>query len=186
MKFAVVLICIIAMLSGCSSGNRDLERGMELRTELLEAEQCTFDAEITADYGDKLCIFSVHCQGSADGSMEFTVTAPDSISGITGEIGSSGGNLTFDDTALQFDTMADDSISPVSAPWIFYNTLRGGYLTSVGMEDELLRLTINDTYEEDALQLDIWLDQQNMPVRAEFLHENRRIISMTVTNFVYQ
>lgn len=156
---------------------------MELRTNLLEAEQCTFDAEITADYGDKLCVFSMHCQGTAKGNIAFTVTEPDSISGITGEIAAAGGKLTFDGMALQFDAMADDQITPVSAPWIFYNTLRGGYLTSAGMEEDWLRLTIHDSYEDDALQLDIWLDQKNTPVRAEFLHENRRIITMNITNF---
>lgn len=159
---------------------------MKLRSDILAAKQCTFDTEITADYGDKIHTFSVSCQGNSDGSLKFTVTAPESISGITGEISENGGKLTFADTALQFDTMADDLISPVSAPWIFYSTLRGGYLTAAGMEEELLRLTINDSYEEDALQLDIWLDQHNKPVRAEILHENRRIICMTVTNFDLQ
>ena len=79
--------------------------------------------------------------------------------------------------------MTDDQLSPVSAPWIFLRTLRSGYLTSAGMDGEQLRLTINDSYEEDALQLDIWLDGDDVPVRAEILYDGRRILSLSVKKF---
>jgi hypothetical protein len=71
----------------------------------------------------------------------------------------------------------------VSAPWIFYTTLRGGYLTAAGMEDNLLRLTIDDSYEEDALTVDIWLDEADNPIRAEILFDGRRILTLNIENF---
>ena len=184
MKLGALALSVLILFTGCSSGNRELERGLSLRSAILSAEECTFDARITADYGDRLHIFSVSCAGDRDGTLKFTVTEPESISGITGELSEEGGKLTFDGAALQFDTMAEGLVSPVSAPWIFFNTLRGGYLTAAGKEEDLLRLTIHDSYEEDALQLDIWLDEENAPVRAEILHENRRILTLDVGNFV--
>lgn len=158
---------------------------MDLRVKLLSSG-CTFDAEITADYGDEIYTFFVACEGDSQGNLAFTVTRPDSIAGITGVIGQEGGKLTFDDTALTFPLLADDQLSPVSAPWILLKTLRGGYLTAAGMEEDLLRLTIDDSYEEDALQLDIWLDGQDCPVRADILYDGRRILALTVTNFQIQ
>lgn len=183
MKRAAVLIFIVAMLSGCSSAHPELDRGMALRDRLLSGQGCSFDADITADYGDKLYEFSMACQGDVQGNLAFTVTAPETIAGITGTVSDVGGKLTFDDTALQFELMTDDQLSPVSAPWIFLRTLRSGYLTSAGMDGEQLRLTINDSYEEDALQLDIWLDGDDVPVRAEILYDGRRILSLSVKNF---
>lgn len=183
MKRAAVLVCLLIMLTGCTSENTELERGMALRAKLLSAESCSFDAEILADYGDKLHTFALACQGDAQGNLTFTVTAPERISGITGTITEEGGRLTFDDTALQFDLMADDQITPVSAPWIFLKTLRGGYLTSAGMEGEQLRLSIDDSYEDDALHLDIWLDRNDLPEKAEILYDGRTILSLTVKNF---
>ena len=118
--------------------------------------------------------------------MTFEVVQPQSIAGITGTITGEGGFLTFDDVALHFDLLADDTVTPVSAPWIFLKTLRGGYLTSAGEEDGLLRVTIDDSYEEDALQLDIWLDEKNAPVRGEILYGGRRILSLSVTDFTIQ
>ena len=178
----VALICIL-LLSGCSSGNREVERGIALRDRILAAEQCSFDVNITADYGDKLHLFSVSCVGNADGSLTFTVTEPETIAGITGELSDDGGKLTFEDNALHFDPMAEGLISPVSSPWVFFNTLRSGYIVAGGTDGDLLRLTINDSYQEDAFPLDIWLDSENNPVKAEILYENRRIIGMDVINF---
>lgn len=175
---------VLCFLTGCSGAAKEIERGMALRSKLLKATSCTFDAEITADYGDKLYQFSMACQGDAQGNITFTVTAPETIAGITGKIAQSEGQLTFDDAALQFDLMADGQVTPVSAPWILLKTLRSGCLTAAGVEGDLLRLTIDDSYEDDALRLDIWLDAENIPVRGEILYDGRRILSLSVTNFV--
>lgn len=184
MKCFGVLLVILISLTGCSDSSKEIKRGMALRTKLLQAESVQFDADITADYGDQLYFFSIACQGNSQGDVTFTVTAPESISGITGNISNEGGKLTFDDVALQFDLMADDQLSPVSAPWILMKTLRSGYLTSAGMEEALLRLTIDDDYEDDALQLDIWLDEQDLPQQAEIVYDGRRILSLDVKKFV--
>ena len=74
----------------------------------------------------------------------------------------------------------------MSAPWIFLKTLRGGYLTSAGMEEELLRLTVDDSYEDDALQLDIWLDRRDVPLRGDILYDGKRILTLSVENFEIQ
>lgn len=184
MKKVVMLVLLVILLTGCSNSSKEIERGMALRSKLLQAASCSFDAQITADYGNKLHQFSVSCQGNSEGDVSFAVTAPESISGITGTIDSEGGKLTFDETALHFDLMADDQVTPVSAPWIFLKTLRSGYLTSAGMEDDQLRLSMDDSYEDDALHLDIWLDSEDIPVRAEIVYDGKRILSLNVKNFV--
>ena len=182
MKKLSVLLIVLLFFGGCSGKQEELERAMTLRAKLL-ASECSFDAKITADYGDKLYVFAMTCQGDSRGNLTFTVTEPESIAGITGILSQDGGKLTFDDTALAFPMMADDQLTPVSAPWIFLKTLRGGYLTSANTEEELLHLTIDDSYEEDALQLDIWLDGQNLPVQSDILYDGRRILTVQVSNF---
>lgn len=182
MKWAAV-VCLVLLFTGCSSENSELDRGMALRSKLLSADSISFDAEITADYGDKIHSFSMECRADSLGNLNFAVTAPETISGITGTVTQEGGKLTFDETALHFDLMADETLSPVSAPWVMMKTLRSGYLKSAGMEEESLRLTIDDSYEDDALQLDIWLDGNDLPLLAEILQDGRRILSLRVSNF---
>ncbi len=185
MKKLSVLLIVLLFLGGCSGKQEELERAMTLRAKLL-ASECSFDAKITADYGDKLYVFAMTCQGDSRGNLAFTITEPESIAGITGVMAQNGGKLTFDDTALAFPLMADDQLTPVSAPWILLKTLRGGYLTSANMEEELLHLTIDDSYEEEALQLDIWLNGDNQPIQADILYDGRRILTVQVSNFTLQ
>lgn len=180
-RFACLLLLLF--FTGCTGKTGEIERGLALRSRILSAESCSFEAEVTADYGDKVHSFTLFCVGNGKGDLSFEVKEPESIAGITGKIDNQGGKLTFDDTVLHFDLMTDDQISPISAPWIFLKTLRSGYLCSAGMEDEYLRLTIDDTYEEDALQLDIWLGEGDIPVRCEMLYGDRRILSLNVSNF---
>lgn len=184
MKKILLAICAAVMLCGCSGSNELLDRAMNIRAELI-ASQIRFDAQVTADYGDKSYTFGMACTAQTDGTLDFEVTEPETIAGITGSISATGGKLSFDDVALAFELMADEQLSPVSAPWILVKTLRSGYLTSCNEEEGLLRLAIDDSYEEDALHLDIWLDGQDLPKYAEVYWQGRRLLTVTVSNFTY-
>lgn len=182
MKKLGLWLLLLTMLSGCSENPKEMEEGLALRTRLLNASSFVFDSDVTADYGDELHQFSVSCRADREGNVDFTVSAPETIAGITGNITDDGGKLTFDDTALHFELLNDGQLSPVSAPWVLVKTLRSGYLTAACQEEGGLRLTVDDSYEDDALTLDIWLDEQNMPKRAEILCDGRRILTLTVKN----
>lgn len=183
MKKGAVLMVLLLCLTGCAGENKELQRGLSLRTALLKGAGCSFTAQVTADYGDKVYAFSMDCTGDSGGNLTFTVTQPDTLSGIEGTVCDDGGRLTFAETALHFDLMADGLLSPVSAPWLLLKTLRSGCITSAGMDGPLLRLSIDDSYADDALHLDIWCDEENVPVKAEICWENRTLLTLAVINF---
>lgn len=183
MKKCAVFCLLLLVLSGCSAAPDEMEAGLQLRSRLLQASECTFSASITADYGDQLHTFSMDCRADKHGDLGFTVTAPDTISGIQGQLSGEGGKLTFADTALYFELLAEEQLSPVSAPWILVKTLRSGYITSACREEETIRLSVEDSFEEDSLRLDIWLNTGGMPEHADILYGGRRILSVDVENF---
>ena len=183
MKRFVPLALLFSLLCGCSGGDAELNQAISLRQELLRSSGCHFQTEITADYGDKMYTFSMDCDMDAQGKVTFTVTKPESLAGISGTVSDVGGNLMFADTELAFPLLADEQLSPVSGPWILMKTLRSGYFRAAGIEDGLLCVTIDDSYQEDAMQLDIWIAEENTPVRAEILHNGSRILSLAVSNF---
>lgn len=183
MKKCAVCVLIFLFLTGCSGPPDEMDIGLELRSKLLQASACFFTAEITADYGDKIHTFVLNCSADTKGEVAFTVMEPAAISGITGNLSGVGGTLTFDDTALHFELMADDQLSPISAPWILLKTLRSGYMTSACKEDGRILLSVDDSYEDDALRLDIWLDSENIPEQADILFDGRRILSVSVDDF---
>ncbi len=185
MKRIGILLLFALMLTGCGGKNRQLEAFMNFRADLLASMGCSFEAVITADYQDALYTFTVSCRSDENGGLTFTVTEPETISGISGRINSEGGALTFDEEVLAFEMLADGQVTPVTAPWILLKTLRGGYVTSCGQAGELLRASIDDSYEEDALRLDVWFNRDHQPVQAEILYADRRILSLEVRNFEF-
>lgn len=160
-----------------------MDRVLALRSRVLQSKGCSFDAVITADYGKEICTFTLSCTADEKGNVQFTVKEPAGIAGISGNISAKGGELTFDDKAVAFELLADGQLSPVSSPWVFVKTLRGGYIASGGKDGDYLLATIHDSYKDDALVLDIWFDDDDVPVRAEILWKDRRYLSMDVKNF---
>lgn len=183
MKRVCWLLLFAILLTGCTQENRELASAMQLRERILASQECSFQADVTADYGDSLCTFSMDCRTDSTGTVQFAITSPQTIEGIRGTISDAGGNITFDDQAVYFPLLTDDLLVPASAPWIFMKTLRGGYMSAVSEEEDMLHLTVNDSYADDALTLDIWLNADQIPVRADILHQGIRILSLEIENF---
>lgn len=182
-RILTVLVCLL-LLTGCVKKDAGMEKAYALRQRLQAAESCSFDAVITADYVENIYTFGMHCTMDRSGTVSFTVTSPETIQGIMGSFDAEGGKLTFDGQILAFEKMADRQITPVSAPWILLHTLRSGYLSSCAETEDGYQLVIDDSYEEDALQLDIWMDKDFLPKEAEILWQGRRILSLSISNFV--
>ena len=179
----ISLVLTAILLSGCVGKNPELDQAMELRSELLAAQGCSFEAVVTADYSDKTYTFTVAYMSDSQGNVSFVVKEPETIEGISGSISAEGGKLTFDDKALAFELLADGQVTPVSAGYLFVKTLRSGYVRGCGTVGDEVKLLIDDSYQEDALHLDIRLKQDHMPVSAEILYKDRRFLSMDIKNF---
>jgi hypothetical protein len=80
-------------------------------------------------------------------------------------------------------SLPEGEISPVTAPWLFLRTLRSGYIRACGTDGDSLQVTVDDSYEADALQLDIWLSSADIPQRAQVLWHGRRVLSLGIENF---
>ena len=178
----ILCLVLVCLLCGCGRKDDALDRALAMRMR-LQGDACSFSCTVTADYGEKIHVFSMECTADVSGDMTFEVLTPESISGITGVVSQSQGKLTFDDKALAFELLADGQFSPVSAPWILIRTLRGGYLTSCTETDYGMLLCIDDSYEADPLRLDVRMDRDGNPISAEILWQGRRILSMEIENF---
>lgn len=182
MKKIALVLALLVFLSGCSDTQEELNSVIRLCAQMQE-KGCQFTAVITADYEEYLYCFTLACQADSNGAVVFEVLSPESIAGIRGEIAANAGKLTFDDVALAFPLLANDQITPIAAPWVFVKTLLGGYLQSAVREKDMLHLTANDSFLEDALLLDIWLDENMIPIRADILYRERKILSIAVEEF---
>ncbi len=183
-KFLPVILSFVLLFSGCESTKDALSKAITLRDKILNGNGCSFHTVIHADYGEKIYTFSAECITDREGNLTFTVTSPDSISGITGKVKATGGEVLFDDKVLAFQSMAEDQITPVSAPWVFMKALRSGYIASCSVGDRGTEVSIDDSYSEDALLLQILLKEEK-PVSAEIFWQGRRVLTLTIENFTF-
>ena len=182
-KLATIL-CVAIILCGCGNASDSLKDGMELRRQILESSGCSFHSTITADYGEKIYVFEMDCKTDKEGTLQFTVTSPDTIAGITGKISNEGGAITFDDKVLAFQTIADGQLTPVTAPWMLMKTLRSGYIRDSAKTDVGFEISVDDSYEEDALRLNV-LVKNGMPAEGEIFWQGRRILTVAVDDFAF-
>lgn len=184
MKRSFVAACILLMLIGCGKKDAELKETLRFRDKLLNGTGCTFNAEITANYGDEIHRFSMEATSQANGDLSFTVTQPEVISGISGSVTQSEAVLTFDDTILAFPMLAEGQIAPAAAPWILVKSLRSGYISSVGEDGDYVRVTLLDSFEDNALTLDVWFDKEWTPFHGEILYKGEKILTLRLENFM--
>jgi len=180
----IAIVCVILLLSGCNSANAPTERALALRNKILDSNGCSFHTAVTADYGEEIHTFSMDCEADKEGNLTFTVTEPNTIAGITGKITAVGGGITFDDKVLAFQSIADDQVTPVVAPWLFIKTLRSGYIRDCADSEDGYEVSIDDSYAEDALRLSIRV-VNDLPVAGEIFWKGRRILTLLVEDFTY-
>lgn len=182
MRNIIAVFIAVCILSGCSRTDDSIDKAMTFRESMMSANGCAFVTTITADYKDVFYTFRMDCQVNSGGELTFRVVDPDSIEGISGCISAEEGKLTFDDKVLLFATLADGMVTPVSAPWLFINSLRSGYLKGCSQQGSGLYLQIDDSYADDTLQVNVQFSDE-VPVSAEIIWNNRRVITMEVENF---
>lgn len=185
MKRVVLLFLCFLFLTGCSSKTAALDVGFQLRSDILNSEGCSFVADVTADYGDDLYEFKMQCDFDKNGALAFEVIKPDTISGITGKIDANTGAFTFDDQVLAFQKLADGQITPVTAPWVLMKAIRGGYIAAGTKSETGYYLQLDDSFQQDLLTVDLWLDGNGIVSHGEFLWDGHRIVSVKVSNFKF-
>lgn len=177
-------MCFLALvLCGCAGRKDQMEQAMEFRTALLNANGCGFRIQATADFSDRTYSFEMECETDREGNLQFSVLEPEYISGISGTIQYDSGNIIFDDVVFGFPLQNEGYLAPVAGPWVMVRALRSGYIRYSGIEEGLLRITVDDSYEEDALTLDIWFNEDGVPIQADVFENQRRILSFRVENF---
>lgn len=183
MKRIIALLALCCLLCGCKNESNEMEQAILMRQKLLNANSCSFDAGIKAEYSEKEYSFLLRCNCDKNGDISFIVIEPDSISNISGSISGNGGTFRFDDTVLAFETFANDTLSPIVAPWLMLHSLRGGYINHCASTNEGITLAINDTYRGSNLYMEVVLKKDGIPQGAEMYYEGKRILTVSVSNF---
>ena len=177
-----ILPLFLVFLLGCSGPDPAMEAALDLRSRCLASPGVRFRAEIRADYITGFEEFTLDCETSPDGAVSFRVASPEEIADICGTVRQDEGTVEFDGAVLAYPLMARERLSPLGGPWVVMKAIRSGCIIAAGQEGELIRITIDDSYAENALTVDVWL-RDGQVIQAEVAWEGLRCLVMTFDDF---
>ena len=183
-KLAVLFLALPALLCACTGNPAEqdpAQRALDFRQALLESG-CSFQAEITADFEDYVCSFTLSCEEASDGGMRMQILGPETLAGITAQVEGEQAKLVFDDTEAAFGTLSGLGISPMAAPARLAQAWRSGYIQFSGTEDGSLHVTYLCGYGDDEIRVDTWFSD-GAPVRAELSCDGHTTVQIDVTDF---
>lgn len=183
-KLIAVVALFLWIFTGCAEKQTYDEQALRFRTDLMKAQECSFKADITADFGDRVYLFSVEARMN-DTSAQIQVLSPEEIAGITATVAEDGVSLAYDGVTLELGEMAQGRVSAMAACWVLYECWAGQYIAYSGRDGDLTRVTYLKGYEDAQLTVDTWFDHKGIPVYAEVLYDNVRCLSIEIEAFEF-
>ena len=186
-----LLLCVpmIILLAGC--GPAKVSQGEELalviRGEYLEEAPWTASVSITADYGRR--VYQYELEAAWDGAeTTLTLTAPETVAGITARLEAGGSLLEYDGTVLETGSLNGEGLTPLSAIPALVEAARSGYITAVSLDGEAgtLRMDCGDPEGEpgEGTETSLWFDADSHAlVRGEISLDGFRVILCEFTQF---
>ena len=178
MKRTVLFALMIPLLlTGCGA-RRNAERWKSFAEAVEAAEHIAFHAEITALWEDAAASFAADVERTKD-ETAITLTAPETVSGITVRAKDGAASVEFDGVILSLDAGRSERLSPCGAPHRLLAALADGileYCTAdsaafTGADGEIVTLRRDET---GAL------------TGAEITRDGRTVLTLEITEWVME
>ena len=189
----MTLCLLLAACGGGSGGRGDEELALDIRAEYLGMATCAATAEITADYGQRVYVFTLELQYTKGGETVLTVTAPEDIAGVTARLKDGAATLEYDGASLETGELDGQGLSPVSALPALLNAVQTGFIAEVGREDldetATLRICCRDPEQAPGAgeETAVWFDLETHGlVQGEISVDGARVILCRFTQFTME
>lgn len=187
--FCVPMIAFL--LTGCGriEVSQEEQLALEIRGEYLEMTACRAELDLTADYGQR--VYRYHILAGADGEqVAMTLTAPESVAGITARYTGEKGQLEFDGLWLESGVLDRNGLTPASAFPVLLEEARSGYIIACCMEaDGTLRVDCGDPQGTpgQGREVSLWFDGEDHGlVRGEISVDGFRSILCEFSEFTME
>lgn len=185
-RITVLAALLVLLLAGCSTSQEDaVQEALNFRTSLLAADNCTFTADVTADYGERVGNFTLECTYSpSTNAAELTVTAPDFIAGISAAVDGEEADVTFEDVSLELGTLAGGQVAPLQLPQLLGDAWTYSYVESQSEEGDGFLVTYRSGYDQDELLVFTRFDSAMTPVQAEVYCDGVCVLTAALSEYV--
>lgn len=192
-----VLICVLMItlsLSACGGTGGGSDSGPEelaltVRGEYLAMTVCAAQAEITADYGQRVYQYELAAAVSGEETV-LTLSAPETVAGLTARISGGEGYLEYDGAILETGALTPGGLTPMGAIPALLATARSGYLDACSLEQlgevQALRVVCRDPEEApgSGVETALWFDAATHDLlRGEIFSDGLCVIQCEFSQF---
>lgn len=185
-KWLILYLAGAGLLLSACAGSQDgeVQRALDFRTSLLASEQCTYTADVTAEVGQRVYDFTLDCSyHPQDDHAELTVVAPDTIAGIAAAVEGETAQVSFEDTSLEFGTMAGGRIAPLQLPQLLGNAWTYGYVESQAKEQDGWLVTYRVGYGNDERLICTRFDEEMTPLQSEVYYDGSCVLTAEIKSY---
>lgn len=183
-------LCLLLTACGAGVGSAAEEAALQIRAEYLAMETCTASMEITADYGQRVYVYSVDMTWAREGETRLTVTAPENVAGVSARIAEGSTWLEYDGAAIDTGPLSPDGLSPVDAAAALLAAAREGFMAECVAETlgetAAVRVSCRDAEVPagSGVETDLWFDAQTHALlRGEIAVDGFTVIQCVFTVF---
>lgn len=183
MKQIILLpLCLLLLCSGCGNRSNTAESIQSQYSRVITAEM---EAEVTFHDTQEERSFTLQCAFTPE-SSSVTVTAPDSVKGITTTVTGDELTVAYDGTVLSAG--GSGRFGPVNSLPLLLHAIGEGYLLEESQETledtPCYRLALDTSVGEMALVCTVWLDGETLlPLYAEFAENGAVVVSVKFLAF---
>ena len=186
------LLCVLMMallLAGCgqTGGNEAEELALSIRGEYLAMDNCTVQAAITADYGQRVYEYEMAVAVGEEETV-LTLSAPETVAGLTARLTGEENLLEFDGVSVETGPLDENGLTPVSAVPALLEAARSGYITACALEEDgtLLRMDCGNPAGSpgSGTETALWFDASTHAlIRGEVSVDGFRVILCEFSQF---
>ena len=192
-KLLGLMLCfasLFAIISACEgklpSPGQDPSPGF--RALYAAAENCSIQATLTADYGDRVTAFGVLYTYRREGDDTVEILSPPEVAGLQAVIGKDSSFLQYDGISLETGKLPGLGAAPVEALSGVMAALREGHQTAWGREKlrETPCVTMDFTSISGGTEIvrRLWLEEKTgMLLYAEVSAGGKRVLCIEIETF---
>ena len=178
MKRTILFALMIPLLlTGCGA-RRDAENWKAFAEAVETAERISFHAEITAHWETSSASFGADIAREG-GETLITLTAPETVSGITVRAKDGETAVEFDGVILSLDSGRNETLSPCGAPQRMLAALTHGAM-------EYSAASSASFAGPDGESVTLWRDETGALTGAEIARDGRKFLTLEITEWVVE
>ena len=185
-RYAAMLICLAALLSGCAAEQTDT-RAEDLQRKYAAMDGYAATVELTTAERDESTRYRLDVK-SEGGETRVTVLEPEAIAGVSATVSGDALSLVYDGMALSAGGAATE-LNAVNGTDAVLRAAAEGFITEQNRERygdaDALRLCLETELNGETLHVAVWFDERDAPLYAEIERDGWVMQYLAFTNFTF-